>query len=47
VKIEALKPHTDNLLVKWLYDKGDEDMQDNGIEFSKMVKIPFEVICAE
>ena len=46
VKIESLRPHTDNLKVKWIYDKGDEDMQDNGLEFSKMLKVPFEVVSA-
>jgi hypothetical protein len=46
LQIDLLKAYTSDLKVKWIYDKGDEDMQDNGIEFSKMVKTPFEILSA-
>ncbi|HXD92552.1 MAG TPA: DUF1987 domain-containing protein [Bacteroidia bacterium] len=39
--IEELKPLCDTVTIKWLYDKEDTDMEDNGKEFSTMVKIPF------
>jgi hypothetical protein len=42
-KIESLKAYSDKLKIKWVYDADDEDMQDNGQEFSKMLKIPFEI----
>ncbi|MFI5150505.1 MAG: hypothetical protein ACHQRM_12280 [Bacteroidia bacterium] len=31
---------------KWIYDADDEDMQDNGQEFSKMLKVPFDIVSA-
>jgi hypothetical protein len=43
VKIETLKPHVEGVKIKWIHDKDDEDMEENGIEFSKMLNIPFEV----
>jgi hypothetical protein len=46
LKIETLKIYTDNLLIKWMFDEGDDDMKDNGLEFSKMLKIPFEILSA-
>jgi hypothetical protein len=46
MKIEGLKAYTDHLTIRWLHDADDEDMQDNGLEFSKMLKLPFEVISA-
>jgi hypothetical protein len=46
VKIESLKSYTDHLLIRWVHDADDEDMEDNGREFSKMLKIPFEVLGA-
>jgi hypothetical protein len=45
-KIEALRTYSDKLKVKWVYDADDEDMQDNGQEFSKMLKVPFEIVSA-
>lgn len=30
--------------IKWYYLKQDEDMQDSGMEFSKLVKIPIELV---
>jgi hypothetical protein len=46
VKIEKLKEYTDQLTIRWVYDAEDEDMEDNGHEFSKMLQIPFEVVSA-
>ncbi len=40
-KLEELKPLCESITIKWLYDKEDTDMEDNGIEFSSMVNIPF------
>ena len=39
--IEELKPLCDSVTIKWLYDKEDTDMEDNGKEFSTMVHLPF------
>jgi hypothetical protein len=46
LKIETLKAYTNNLKIKWMYDEGDDDMKDNGVEFSKMLKMPFEIVSA-
>lgn len=32
------------LLVKWYYDKRDEDMKGTGEEFAELVQVPFEFI---
>jgi len=40
-QLEELKPLCESLTIKWLYDKEDTDMEDNGKEFSTMVNIPF------
>lgn len=40
-KIEELKSLCESVHVKWLYDKDDVDMEENGTEFSTMVHIPF------
>jgi hypothetical protein len=46
LRIETLKAYTKKLLIDWKYDEGDEDMRDNGEEFSKMLKMPFEISAA-
>jgi hypothetical protein len=43
LQIDLLTAYSSDLKIKWIYDKGDEDMQDNGLEFSKMVKTPFDI----
>ncbi|HXD91714.1 MAG TPA: DUF1987 domain-containing protein [Bacteroidia bacterium] len=43
-KIEELKPFCESINIKWLYDKDDLDMEDNGNEFSTMVDIPFSIL---
>jgi hypothetical protein len=40
-QLEELKPLCETVTIKWLYDKEDTDMEDNGKEFSTMVNIPF------
>ncbi len=40
-KIEELKPLCESITIRWLYDKDDTDMEENGNEFSTMVHIPF------
>lgn len=42
-KIEELIPLSESLVIKWIYDKDDIDMEENGNEFSSMVNIPFSV----
>lgn len=39
--LQQLTAYTKNLKVQWIYDKGDDDMEENGKEFSAMIKIPF------
>ncbi|KPK88196.1 MAG: nuclear pore complex subunit [Bacteroides sp. SM23_62_1] len=33
-----------DVLVKWFYLEDDEDMQEAGMEYSEMIRIPFEII---
>ena len=40
-QVEELKPLCNSVTIKWLFDKEDTDMEDNGKEFSTMVNIPF------
>lgn len=40
-KIEELKPMCESISIRWLYDKDDTDMEENGQEFSTMIHIPF------
>ena len=42
-KIEELKPLCESVTIKWLYDKDDVDMEENGTEFSTMVNLSFSV----
>ncbi len=42
-KIEELKPMCESVTIRWLYDKDDTDMEENGQEFSTMVHIPFTI----
>jgi hypothetical protein len=42
-KIEELKPLCESITIKWLYDKDDTDMEENGNEFSTMVNLPFTI----
>lgn len=39
--IEELKPLCNSITIKWLYDKDDTDMEENGKEFTTMVNLPF------
>lgn len=43
IKIEALKENVNSIKIVWLYDEGDEDMEDNGNEFANMLKLDFEI----
>jgi len=40
-QVEELKPLCHTITIKWLYDKEDTDMEDNGKEFATMVNISF------
>ncbi|HTA63566.1 MAG TPA: DUF1987 domain-containing protein [Bacteroidia bacterium] len=40
-QIEELKPLCDSVTIRWLYDKEDTDMEDDGKEFATMVNVPF------
>lgn len=41
--VEKLMPLANSIAIKWLFNKGDEDMEENGVEFSSMVGIPFTI----
>ena len=43
-KLEDFYSKGVKLQVKWFYDEGDEDMQETGEEFSKIIDVPFEYI---
>ncbi len=40
-KIARLKELAPETQITWLFDKGDEDMKENGEEFATMLEIPF------
>ena len=40
-QIEELKPLCHSIVIRWLFDKDDSDMEDNGKEFATMVNLPF------
>ena len=42
-KIEELKPLCSSLNIRWLYDKDDTDMEENGNEFTTMVDLQFTI----
>ena len=39
--IEKMQDNGKKVLVNWYYPEFDEDMRDAGIEYSEMVKVPF------
>lgn len=43
-KLEDIYTKGINMEIKWYYDEGDEDMQETGEEFSKIIDVPFEYI---
>lgn len=43
-KLEDLHRKGAKIQVRWYYDEGDEDMQETGEEFSKIIEVPFEYI---
>lgn len=45
--LESISQEGADLSIKWYYDEGDEDMQETGEEFSKIIEIPFEYIEVE
>jgi hypothetical protein len=38
---EYLKPYVASITINWQYESHDEDMYENGVEFSKIIDIPF------
>ena len=44
IKIENMIKSGKKATVKWFYSSFDEDMHDEGLGFSKNMKIPFEII---
>ena len=44
MKLEELKNHNNEILVKWYYPEDDEDMQEAGNEYADIVEVPFEQI---
>lgn len=43
-KLEELFSKGIKLKIIWYYDEGDEDMQETGEEFSKIIEVPFEYV---
>jgi len=43
-RFEAIKKEGNNVIIRWYYPQDDEDMEDTGKEFERMVKVPFEHI---
>ncbi len=44
MKLDDLRSRGNEVVVKWFYPEGDEDVQEAGIEFSTLVEVPFEQI---
>ena len=41
---EVMKEEGHDVIVRWYYQKDDEDMHDAGEEFAEMVEVPFELV---
>lgn len=40
-QLEFIKPYLSSLEIVWYYEASDEDMYENGVEFSKIIDVPF------
>jgi hypothetical protein len=40
-QLEFIKPYLSSLEIVWSYEASDEDMYENGVEFSKIIDVPF------
>ncbi len=40
-QLEFIHPYLSSLEIIWSYEASDEDMYENGIEFSKIINVPF------
>lgn len=45
--LEKLEEKNHDVKVIWCYGKDDEMIKAKGVEFSNLVKIPFEIICVD
>lgn len=44
---DAAKNRSVNVKVRWIYEQGDVDMSDAGLDYEQIVKIPFEHIAVK
>ena len=44
MKLEELHEAGNEVLIEWHYEEDDEDMQEAGEEYSKIVEVPFSFI---
>ena len=40
-QLEFIKPYLFSLEIVWSHESSDEDMYENGVEFSKIIDVPF------
>ena len=43
-KLEEINESTKCIEIDWYYDSSDDDMHENGVEFSKIINIPFSIV---
>ena len=43
LKLEEIHEKSDNVLVKWFFSEGDDDMEEAGEDYSDLVEIPFQL----
>ena len=43
-RLEKMHQMGVNIHVKWYYEQEDEDMQDSGLDFKEIIKLPMEMI---
>ena len=46
-RLERMHQMGVNIKVKWFYEPEDEDMQDSGLDFKEIMKLPMEMILME
>ena len=43
-KIELLHKKNDKVVIKWMFEEEDEDMEESGEEYALCSSVPFEII---
>ena len=43
-KMQKLSESGNTVLVRWMYDKNDDDLEEAGLDFEMIVNVPFEMV---